>query len=169
MKKIYLIITIVLVNTYACKAQLNELTRTEYYNIEINDVTFQSIYDTNGDETNMKDLFGSDLSYEFENDILISKQFWNDDFTINFDSDDGNYYYISFINIHTPSVNLKIKGITVKLGDNKSVFGNNVVMNTFKGGVNSIVFIDEDTGSVALDFKINKFTNKIIEIGFNAY
>ena len=103
MKKIYVIITIVFLSSYSCKAQVNKLTRTEYYNIRINDVTFQSIYDTNGDEASMKALFRSDLEFEFENDILISKQFWNNNFTINFDSDEGNYYFITFINIHSYS------------------------------------------------------------------
>ncbi len=168
MKKTYLIIIIALVSTFSCKAQLNELTQTEYYGIKINGVTFRSIYDTNADLTKMRALFGSNLLYEFENDILISKQFWNDALTINFDSDMGNDYYITFININNSSARVTIKGVTVNLGDDKSVFGKSVVINTNKGD-NSIVFIDQLTGTAALAFKIDKITNQIIAIEFNAY
>lgn len=165
MKKIYVIITIVFLSSYSCKAQVNKLTRTEYYNIRINDVTFQSIYDTNGDEASMKALFRSDLEFEFENDILISKQFWNNNFTINFDSDEGNYYFITFINIHSYSSTVTVKGITVKLGDDKSIFGS-LLVNT---NTNSIIFVDEETGTSSLAFRINPATNKIIKIDFNSF
>lgn len=155
-----------LISYYSCKAQLNELTQTEYQNIKINDVTFQEIYDTNADLTKMKDLFGSNLHYEFENDILIRKEFWIPDlYYFNFNSDEGNYYFPTIIKIRSSLVTVTVKDITVKLGDNKSKFGSLLMNNNS----NSIVFTDQDTGSVSLAFKIDESTNRIIEIEFNAY
>jgi|TARA_B110000908_G_scaffold58037_1_gene70692 hypothetical protein len=166
MKKVYLIITIILISSYSCIAQLNKLTRTEYYNIKINDIIFQRIYDTNGDETKMKNLFGSDLLYHYENDILISKGFWKPGlYSFLFNSDEGNYYVPTSICIFNSSATVTVKGINVKLGDNKSVFGS-LLLNR---NTNSIIFIDEETGTSSLAFKISPLTDKIIKIEFNAY
>ena len=168
MKKIYLITIISLVFTYSCKAQLNELTQTEFNNIKFNNVTLKSIIDTNADLTKMKMLFGNDLLYKEVNDILIYKQYWNDNLDINFNSDTNNNYHLSDINVYNPLVNITVKGIIVKIGDNKSVFGNNVVINVNKGD-NSIVFIDALTDAATLAFKIDKATNKIVSIELNVY
>lgn len=166
MKKIYLIITIVLVSSYSCKAQFNKLSRTEYYNIKINDVTFQSLYDTNGDEASMKVLFGNDLLFHYENDILIRKEFWKTGvYYFNFDSDLGDYYVPTNIGIESSSTTVNVKGINAKLGDHKSIFGS-LLLNR---NTNSIIFIDEETGTSSLAFKINPITNKITNIEFNAY
>ena len=165
MKKIYLIISVIFINSYSCKAQKNKLTRTEYYNIKINNVTFQSLYDTNGDEASMKALFGSDLEFEFKNDILISKGFWKPElYSFLFSSDEGSYYVPISISIFNSSVTITVKGISVKLGDDKSVFGSLFV---FKS-INSIIFVSE-TGTSSLAFKIDPFTNKISKIEFNAF
>lgn len=167
MKKIYLIITIVLVSTYSCNAQLNELTQTEYYNIKINDVTLQDIYDTNADVTEMKALFGSDLLHESENDILIRKEFWKPNlFYFNFNSDMGINYFPTIIKIRSSLVNITVKEMTVKLGDDVDVFGANPITNTINGD-NSVVFGSELSASIA--FKIDPVTNKIVEIEINAF
>ncbi|QMU65279.1 MAG: hypothetical protein GKR88_13900 [Flavobacteriaceae bacterium] len=162
MKKTYLLVTILLLSAYSCRAQMNELTQSEYYGIKINEVTFQEIYDTNADFTQMKALFGNDLSYEFKNDILISKQFWNDDFDINFDSDEGTNYFPTFINIYDSSIIVKVKGIELRLGDDRSKFGSL----PFNTNSKSYVFTDQDTRSTSLYFKIDETTDKIIEISF---
>lgn len=167
MKKIYLIITVIFISSYSCKAQKNKLTRTEYYNIKINDVTFQSLYDTNGDEARMKALFGSDIEFEVNTTgPSLGRDFWNDSIYLNFedDSDTGSYYVPTLINIKNSSVTLTVKGITVKLGDDKSVFGSLFVLKS----INSIIFVD-DTGTSSLAFKIDRSTNKISKIEFNAF
>jgi hypothetical protein len=168
MKKIYLIITIVLVSSYSCKAQFNKLSRTEYYNIRINDVTFQSLYDTNADTVMMKALFGSSLEFEANTTgPFLGRDFRNNTVYLSFedDSDTGNEYYLTNIQIETSLATVNVKGINVKLGDHKSVFGSLLLnLNT-----NSIIFIDEETGTSSLAFKINPITNKITNIEFNAY
>jgi formylmethanofuran dehydrogenase subunit D len=167
MKKIHLIITVIFISSYSCKAQKNKLTRTEYYNIKINNVTFQSLYDTNGDEASMKALFGSDLEFEANTTgPSLGRDFWNGSIYLNFedDSDTGSYYVPTLINIKNSSVTITVKGISVKLGDDKSVFGSLFV---FKS-INSIIFVSE-TGTSSLAFKIDPFTNKISKIEFNAF
>ena len=142
MKKIHLIITVIFISSYSCKAQKNKLTRTEYYNIKINNVTFQSLYDTNGDEASMKALFGSDLEFEANTTgPSLGRDFWNGSIYLNFedDSDTGSYYVPTLINIKNSSVTITVKGISVKLGDDKSVFGSLFV---FKS-INSIIFVSE--------------------------
>ena len=109
MKKIYLIITILFVGLYSCKAQLNELTQTEYYGIKINNVTFRSIYDTNADLTKMRALFGNDILYKFENDILIRKEFWKPGlYYFNFNSDMGNDYFLTVFKIRSSLVSVTV-------------------------------------------------------------
>jgi hypothetical protein len=162
MKKIYLIITILFVSICSCKAQTIQLTGTEFYNIKVNNNTLRSIYDTNADVTKMKALFGSDLLYKYENDILIYKEFWNHNYSFSFGEDDN----LDYFKVHSSSITVIVKGITVKLGDKVSVFGNSIVINTYNGD-NSVVFVSELSSSIA--FKIDKITNKIIEIEFNAF
>ena len=114
----------------------------------------------------MKALFGSDLEFEFENDILISKGFWKPElYSFLFSSDDGNYYVPTSISIFNSSETVTVKGIAVKLGDDKSIFGS-LLLNT---NTNSIIFIDEETGTSSLAFMIDPSTDKIIKIEFNAF
>ena len=66
--------------------------------------------------------------------------------------------------IKNSSVTVTVKGITVKLGDDKNVFGSLFVLKS----INSIIFVD-DTGTSSLAFKIDRSTNKISKIEFNAF
>lgn len=171
MKKIYLIIIISLVFTFSCKAQLNELTQTEFNNIKFNNVTLKSILDTNADLTKMRMLFGNTLlSQSNTTGPYLGRDFWNENIYFNYEenSDVSNDYNLTNIQIKSSFVNISVKGIIVKIGDNKSVFGNNVVINT-NNGDNSIVFIDSLTGAAALAFKIDKATNKVVSVEFNVY
>ena len=169
MKKINLIVTILFVGLYSCKAQTNQLTEAEFYNIKINNITLRSIYDTNADLTKMRTLFGDSLVYQANTTgPSLGRDFWNDNIYLNFedDSNTGNQYNLTNIQVESSSENVTIKGITIKLGDDVSIFGKNVVINR-NNGDNSVVFISELSSSFA--FKIDELTNKIIEITFNAY
>ena len=169
MKKIYVIITIVLISSYSCKAQTNQLTETEFDNIKINNITLRNIINTKGNETKIKTLLGSNIiSQSNTTGPSIGKDFWNDAVYLNFEdeSNTGSQYNLTNIQIKNSSMNINIKGITAKLGDNVNIFGNGIVLNTNKGD-NSVVFISELSSSIA--FKIDKITNKIIEIVFNSF
>ena len=168
MKNLNLIIIALLIGSYSCKAQpqLNQLTYSEYYNIKIDGVSFQSIYDTNGEEVEMKALFGNDLLYEYKNDILISKGFWKPSlYSFSFESPEGNYFTPLSISIWDSSITVTVKGINVKLGDSKSIFGNTIM---FHENTNSFIF-SSYTGTSSLAFKIDENTNKVIAIEFNSF
>jgi len=172
MKKIYLIITILFVGLYSCKAQLNELTQTEFLNIKFSNVTLDQIYGTEGDINQMKALFGNDLLTEANTTgPSLGRDFWNNNIYLNFedDSNTGNQYSPTNIQVKNASVSVTVKGVTAKLGDDKSVFANNKAINTHVGSNNTIAFIDKLTGSALLIFKIDEISNKIIEITFNAF
>lgn len=168
MKNIFCSITFLILPLIGCsQTNYNELTTSDYYNIKINGVTFQSIYDTNGDETSMKVLFGSDLMYQYENDILILKDFWKTDlYYFSFDSPEGNYFAPLYIDVSNSLIIVTVKGINVKIGNHKNVFGNDIIVNI---NTNSIIFTNSDTGTESLAFKIDPSTNRIIAIEFDAF
>ena len=78
----------------------------------------------------------------------------------------GEIYNLEAFTINNSLINVAVKGITVKLGDNVSVFGNSIVINTYEED-NSVVFVSELSSSIA--FKIDRVTNKVTEIKFIAF
>lgn len=167
MKKHYLAISMIIF-TCLVQAQLNTLTSSEFNNITINNISFSNINVTNGNLNKMKVLFGNNLSHKEENDILIYKEFWTNDFDITMNSDLDDNYYLSYLKIYNNSVKIVVKGIEIRLGYDKSVFGDNFKINT-NNGDNSVVFVDDLTGAATLAFKIDKSTNKITDIELNVF
>ncbi len=138
--------------------------------IKLNNVTFQSIYDSNADKNQMNSLFGNDLSFKAENDVLIIKKFWKPNlYFINFMSDNGNQYYLSNFTIKHPSIPIEVRGVQYRIGDITN-FGNNVVIQDNPNENSKYVsFTDQETNSLSLLFEIDKATRKIIRIKFDAY
>ncbi len=167
MKKITLAIT--LISCFACQSQPNELTDDEFYNIKLNGVKLRAIYDTNGDENQMKSLFGTGLNYKFENDILISKDFWSpNNFYISFHSDDGDYYYLSRFNIRSASIPIEIKDVQYRIGDEVN-FGFNIrTGEVLNETIKVVTFIDQSHLSCPLYIRFDPITNKIVGIEFDA-
>ncbi len=168
MKKIILTLA-VLLTTISCKAQLNELTSTEFYDIKVNNISLRQIENANADLTLMNNLFNENFSYKSFNLPQLGREFWNSNFLIRLEDEtnQNSSYSLSYIEAKTSLALFSVRGTVYKIGDDISVFGNLKI--NIQNGDNSIVFVDKNTGSVALSFEIDRSTNKVTKIEFNAY
>ena len=143
----------------------NVLPQVDFDAVEINGVSFEELCETNGEVTEMRRLFGSDLSYEFIDDILTYKNFGNQHLGITFNSDDRSYFYPQSIDFFTSEATIKIKGRTISVGDNIDMLGPGFAFNQSYGGV---VFFDQGTESMCFSFKVDG-NDLVIGIEFDAY
>ena len=117
---------------------------------------------SSGDLTKMREYFGNSIQ-ERPNDTapFLAKFLWNNNISFGFEdeTDSGNNYDLTYIKVKNSSVIVNVKGLSIKIGDDKSKFGNYL----FNSTDSSYNFTDADTGSVGLHFKINNF-NKVSKI-----
>ncbi|QMU64764.1 MAG: hypothetical protein GKR88_11010 [Flavobacteriaceae bacterium] len=168
MKKI-LITTLFFIIIFSCKIQLNNLNDTELFDgIKFNNVSLRSIMDSKGDVTQMRALFGNDIQQEDNNSgPFIGKDIFNSKFYFHYEdeTDTGQDFDLTYIKVKNSSVIVNIRGLSIKIGDDRSKFGSLLFNTRFNG----YVFTDQDTGSVSLSFQIDNDTNKVTEIKFTAY
>jgi len=153
----------------SCKAQLNNLNDTELFEgIKFNNISLGSIMESSGDLAIIKSYFGNNI-IEGANDSapFLAKFLYNNDISFGFEdeTDTGNNYDLTYIRVRNSSVIVNIKGLSIKIGDDKSKFGN-LLLNA---NTNKFIFTDQDTGSVGLSFQIDSITNKVTAIKFIAY
>ena len=162
MKKI-IITAVILFSSLCCKAQLNNLNDTELFDgIKFNNVSLGDIMVASGDLTKMRNYFGN--SIEERPNIpapFLAKFLWNNQLSFGFEdeTDTGNNYDLTYIKVKSNYVTVNVKGLSIKLWDDKSKFKDFL----FNAEDSSYNFTDADTGSVGLSFKINKH-NTVSEI-----
>ena len=172
MKNIMLTL-VILFTSISCKAQLgaylNNINDTELFDgIKFNNVSLGDIMVASGDLTKMKDLFGNDIQERANNTApFLAKFLYKNNISFGFEdeTDTGNNYDLTYIKVKNSSVIVNVKGLSIRIGDDKSKFGSYL----FNPNSNSYNFTDADTGSVGLSFQIDSITNKVTEIKFIAY
>ena len=101
MKKLQIIIIVMFLATTSSKAQLNELTNNELYQIKINNVSLGEIEEANADLSKMNTLFN--INFRSKNYDLpqLGKEFWNKDLLIRLEdtTNEGKSYSLSYIEI----------------------------------------------------------------------
>jgi hypothetical protein len=145
------------------------LNDTELFDgIRFNNVSLGTIMESSGNLNQIKTLFGNDIVEKANTTApFLAKGIYNNNISFGFEdeTDTGNNYDLTYIKVKNSSVTVNIKGLSIKIGDDKSKFGNLL----FNSSDSSYNFTDQDTGSVGLHFKINQATNKISEIKFIAF
>jgi len=169
MKKIFTILTILTV-AFTCKAQHTNLTDTELFDgIKFDNISLGAIMRTQGDLTKIKVLFKEDFEEEEGNNvsIIMDKYISNKNYYFGFEDDTntGNEYYLMLITVLDPSVVVNVQNLSVSIGDHKRKFGNMLISSNSY----SYNFLDADTGSAHLSFKIDRATNKVTAIKFVLY
>lgn len=160
--------TLVLLFSISCKAQLNNLNETELFDgIKFNNISLGNIMESSGNLTQMRTYFGNDIQ-ERANDTApyLAKFLLNNFISFGFEdeTDTGNNYDLTFIRVINSSVNVNVKGLSVKIGDSKSKF-DNFLFNEIDRSYN---FADADTGSIGLSFKIDS-SDKVSAIKLICY
>ena len=162
MKKIILT-TVVLFSITCSRAQLNNLNDSELFDgIKFNNVSLGDIMVASGDLTKMRSYFGNDMQERPNNTgPFIGKDIYNAKLYFNFEdeTDTGNDYDLTYIKVKSGYVVVNVKGLSIKLYDDKSKFKGFL----FNAKDSSYNFTDRDTGSVGLSFKIGKH-NTVSEI-----
>lgn len=123
------------------QVRINGLTKSEFYNIEINGQTLQDVMDTKGVESSIQSLFGADsISASHSQDPHYKwSSYTVDGVTLSFsDFNDNNYLMLTGFR-YKAKATFKIKGITVSIGDYASKLGQ-VVVNRDDGTVKSILY-----------------------------
>jgi len=171
MRKIYLVITILFICTFYSHAQLNQLSNTEFNQIKINGVSFESISSSEANLSTLRALLGYDLNSAMnETAPFLAKAFWNSNIQFEFedDSDTGNSYYLTYIDAINSSARFTVKGKTVGMGDHISNLGGNLLTNTTDKGKTRIVFVEE-TGTATFTFYYSPVSGIISKMGFISY
>ncbi len=162
MKQLICYVAIVFAFTLA-NAQLNNLSDTELFDgIKFNNVSLGDIMVASGDLTKMRDLFGNSIEEKPNNTgPFLGKDISNRSLYFHFEdeTDTGNNYDLTYIKVKSNYVTVNVKGLSIKLWDDKSKFKDFL----FNAEDSSYNFTDADTGSVGLSFKISKY-NTVSEI-----
>ena len=160
MKNIFIILMLTLPSLAKCQINSNIISKTEFDNIKINNVTFSKIKLTNGNEEQLKNLF-------FYNITESNKQPEEDYFYYIFNGFDICFSNneISSFQITDTNWSLTIKGKTIKIGSHKDELGV-VILNNQEGGGKSIVYqyCDGCNNFLSLYLDSNNLIEKIIYI-----
>lgn len=169
MRKILIILIINILLVGSCFSQINNLNDNELFDgVKFNNITLRNIMNSKGNLSNLKNSIGNDLVEKPNRTGFHSmKYIYNNNISFGFkdETDSGNNYYLSSVRVKNQSVSVAVKNVIVKLGDSKTKLSN-FQYNTSYGGY---VFVDKDTGSVSLSFKINRTTNTISEITYTNF
>jgi hypothetical protein len=161
MKNILLILTLSLTSLASCQITSNIITKTDFYNIKINNSTLNDIQATKGIRQQVRDLIPAiikNATEEPEEDNYYSYKY--DGFNLAFEENE-----IIAFKIPKNNWNITIQGVTVTIGTNISALGN-VVLNTQKNGNKSIIYQYCDGCNNFIYIYFDQFTNEITEIGF---
>lgn len=165
-----IVITFILVTfSTMVNAQLNKLTITELYDIKINNVSIAQIEATNGNHSQMNQLFGLSLQREVNELPYHGYKFVTPNFYIVMEdlSGEESFFEVSILEILTPNTQVQIGNVSIKLGDFATKL-NSYVKNT-QNGDNSFAFIEDDAFSKGLTVTVDPSTNKIIEIYYQSF
>lgn len=138
-----------------CQINSNIISKTEFDNIKINNVTLNKIKLTNGNEEQIKNLFSYNITEsnsEPEEDYFY---YVFNGFDISFSDNE-----VSSFEITNTNWSITIKGKTVKIGSHKDELGA-VILNNQIGGGKSIVYQYCDGCNNFLSFYLD--SNNIIE------
>lgn len=168
MKKITLLILVIFLS-FLSRAQHTNLSFDEMtFGVKFNNITLEKISETEGNLIQMRTLFGSSVQETPNNSgPFLGKNIFNEDIYFHFEdeTDTGSNFNLSYIVVKSSSILVNVKNLSIKIGNDKSKFGGF----PFSSTSNSFNFIDQETGSAVLSFKIDSTTNKVSEITFNIF
>lgn len=167
-----LTIVVLLFFGISCQAQptTNELTEEQFNNIRVNGILKTDVEATNGTIQEMESLFGVAHSVtdngeeigEHTRKFVYLNNNLNEDYFIFKNLSPNNSVKIIEFKISSITIN----GITINIGDNINLLGNNILFNERTDGTMSIIYslFDYDGFSIVIEFDQN--TNIITKIEY---
>lgn len=160
MKKQFLIILLLFVNLTQAQITSNIISKVDFYNIKINNVSLLEITKTKGNQNQFKDVFPKTIiDSTIDNDEDYYDYTFNG-FMIGFSENE-----ISAFKIKNNDWSINIKGKKVTIGSDISILGN-VIFNTRRNGDKSVVYQFCNGCNNFIYIEFNQKTHKILEIGF---
>lgn len=169
MKKIIIYIVFGLVVFSAkCQPQTNDLSADQFENIKVNGATIKSIWETNGNEAEVKKLFGLPLSVNKEGEFaegVISRDFYYNGLEFGFYNNFSANGNLGGFEITNSSHSITIRGVTVRIGDKYSKLGL-VKLNTNRNGTKGILFVPDNDETIYLSIEFDQTTKVITKISY---
>ena len=159
-----LLITCLFSSCLATAQSWNELTETDFYNIQLAGKSLKTIIDTQGQLQNVEGLFGKALEREINTEFDYTARYVYNGFMVFFRGERINEVKLPRFEITNNQVSLVIKGVSVKIGDSINKLGL-VKHNTRRDGSKSIVYTT--TGGIDYHFisiGFDQSTKRITEI-----
>jgi hypothetical protein len=136
-----------------CSYADNYITKEEYESCKYGNVSYKNIQATKGTPTNIQALFSENFHYEVDN-IIGTFSAINSDITIVFTNEPNSMREVTgvFINPNS-SMSYTIKGLTLKIGDDRSKLNNyddhidDTIIFTVKDFENNVIIILFDTNN----------------------
>ena len=144
----------------SCQITSNIISKTEFYNIKINNITLNDIQSTTGIRQQVTNLIPAFIEEAIEETEENYYNYTYDGFNLGFAENE-----IVAFEITKNNWNLTIQGITITIGDNISALGS-VVFNTQTNDGKSIVYqyCDGCNNFLSLYLDSNNLITKIIYI-----
>lgn len=138
---------------------VNQLTTSQFNAVKFNGILKSSIESANANANLMLSLFGSPTSIQNmgQNIGEHCRQYnYSSGLSVYFEGLSNNDIRVGEIN----ATSITVKGITVNIGDNISVLGNNILLNNCADGDKSIIFshLNADGHSIVINFNQNTST-----------
>ena len=149
-------------------SQNNVLSLKEFGNVNFNGVTLRDIAKTNADKDKLDSLFKQNGKLELNRscpDPCID--YWNDDISFQFSDDDGKgkHFHLAGIRVESSNVRVQIKNEEIKIGDNYSELGKDVILTESENGMLQAFFQAEDLPAWYV-IEIEKDKGTIVGIGY---
>lgn len=172
MEKIIIILSAILFTNIAlCQVNSNIISKTEFNSTKINDVSIRDIRSTNGNEHLITNLNLGTIEDKRINDGSrgpLSYWYKFDGFELSFSASANSYEHpgLSMFVITNSNWVFKIKGKSVRIGDNISVLGSVNINNNLNNRTKSVIYqyCEGCNSFIYIDF--NKDSNEITKIGF---
>lgn len=145
----------------SCQITSNIISKTEFYNIRINNIPLNDIQATEGNQQQVRDLIPSIINEALEEPEENNYYSYTyDGFDLAFEENE-----IVVFKITKSNWNITIQGVTVAIGDNISALGS-IVFSTQRNGDKTIIYqyCNGCNNFIYIDF--DQQTNRITEIGF---
>lgn len=166
MKKIIVLLSILTSFGNSCYSQKNVLSNNEV--LKINDINFEDVKNTYGNENSMKELFGEDLTVKKSSEPIPRVSFWNDDIYCSFEGD--NRLNLVYLRLKNDS-DFLIKDKSVQIGESINKLGEvEIFYRQSNDSIGLILFIPlEGHCDCSFSIQFSKETKLIEKIEYNSW
>lgn len=166
---LYLVLIFLLACNLPSEAQTNTLTTDQFFEIKFNSIALSDFYDEGPPFNNVNNWLQPNYNSSEGTDPL-RRAFWDNDLYVRYEdySESGTNYTLAHLRVLDTSVAVLINGITVKVGDNVSILGSDVLIRS-NNESNQVIYVPSGVDATSISIEFNKVNNLITGIEYNYY